>query len=579
MTLLIQAANVEYAYGGNEVLHGATFEIREGDRLALIGANGSGKSTLFRLMAGRLKPQGGALTLARGVRVGFLTQEPELDPRQTVHEAIAFAAGDPAALEARARELEQRMGEVADDDELTDVMDAYAAILARLDGGLEESAKGARVLAGLGLGEERAAQPIGQLSGGEKKLVGLAKLLVEEPDVLLLDEPDNHLDFAGKAWLEGYVREHRGAVAIISHDRYFIDRAANRIFELEDGTVTGYSGNYAAYLSEKRSRLERDAQLRELQEREFRKLKASAEQLTQWARQNPKFASRAENMRRKLAEERERLASTPAPILERRQIDVAFQADRGSSLVLEAKGLAKAFGERVVFEPFDLEIRHGEAVGLVGANGSGKTTLFRIVRGEEPPSGGTLRLGPSTVLGYYAQEQETLDPAATPMEVVRRLRPMSEQAAIGFLNRYLFTRDDMLGRIGGLSGGQRARLQIATLILQGANFLLLDEPTNNLDLPSVERLEEALLAFLEEDRGSILAISHDRAFLDSVCGRTLELDGGIVRDYPGGFTWYDAHRGQGRELTLRPPTPTRVAGSRGGRVAGRTTSPVPSRRG
>jgi ATP-binding cassette subfamily F protein 3 len=559
MTLLIQAANVAYAYGGHEVLSGTTFEIRQGDCLALIGANGSGKSTLFRLMAGEHKPQGGALTLARGVRIGFLTQEPDFDPRQTVNEVIALAAGDPAALEARARELEAAMGEAASDDELTAIMDGYALVLERLDGG-DDAVKGATVLAGLGFPESRGEQPIGQLSGGEKKLIGLARLLVEEPDVLLLDEPDNHLDFVAKAWLEGFVRDHRGAVAVISHDRYFIDRTANRIFELERGVISGYPGNYAAYVQEKRSRLERGAQLRELQEREFRKLKASAEQLTQWARQNPKFAPRAENMRRKLAEERERLESTPAPMLNQRQIDVAFQSERGSSLVLEAKALAKRFGEREVFAPFDLEIRHGEAVGLVGPNGSGKTTLFRLIRGEELPSGGMLRLGPSVVLGYYAQEQETLDPTATPMAVVRRLQPMAEQGAIGFLNRYLFTRDEMLGRVGALSGGQRARLQIAVLILQGANFLLLDEPTNNLDIPSVERLEAALLEFLDDGQGSILTISHDRAFLDTICGRIIELDGGIVRDYSGGFTWYDEHRGQGKELTIRPPVAPAPAG-------------------
>jgi ATP-binding cassette subfamily F protein 3 len=554
MTLLIQAANIDYAYGGNDVLSGATFEIRRGDRLALIGANGSGKSTLFRLMAGQLRPQRGALTVARGTRIGFLSQEPDFDPDQTVREAIALAAGDPAVLEARARELEQLMGGAAGDDELTAIMDAYAVVVERLDGGAE-TVQGDRVLAALGFPEARADQPISQLSGGEKKLIGLARLLIEEPEVLLLDEPDNHLDFAGKTWLEEYVRDHRGAVAIISHDRYFIDRAANRIFELEKGRVEGYSGNYAAYVAQKRARLERGAQLRELQEREFRKLKASAEQLTQWARQNPKIATRAENMRRKLAAERERLQSTPAPALNPHQIDVTFAAERGSTLVLDAKGIAKSFGERVVLEPFDLEIRHGEAVGLVGANGSGKTTLFRIVRGEESASEGTLRLGPSVAVGYYSQEQETLDPAATPMEVVRALKPMSEQAAIGFLNRYLFTRDDMLGRISGLSGGQRARLQIAALILGGANFLLLDEPTNNLDISSVERLEEALLTFLEEGQGTILTISHDRAFLDTVCGRIVELDDGVVRDYAGNFTWYDEHRGKGRELTIRPPAP------------------------
>lgn len=565
MTLLIQAANVDYAYGGHDVLAGTSFEIRQGDRLALIGANGAGKSTLFRLMAGMLKPQGGTLTLSRGVTIGFLTQEPDFAPGQTVNDAIALAAGDPVALELRALELEEAMGQAATDDELTEIMDAYQLVLQRMEGsgGAE---RGLDILTGLGFPPERGDQQISTLSGGEKKLIGLARLLVEEPDVLLLDEPDNHLDFAAKAWLEGFIRAHRGAVAMISHDRYFIDRTANRIFELERGRVTGYPGNYAAYVKEKRDRLERDAQLRELQEREYKRLKESSEALTQWARQNPKFASRAENMRRRVAEEREKLENTPVPVLRERQIGVDFQAERGSSLVVEARGISKAYGERIVFLPFDFEIRHGEAVGLVGPNGAGKTTLVRIIRGEELPSGGTIRLGPSVVLGYYAQEQETLDPNLTSMEIVRRIKPMTEQAAIGFLNQFLFTRDDMLGNVAGLSGGQRARLQIATLILQGANFLVLDEPTNNLDISSVERLEAALLEFLAEGQGSILTISHDRAFLDTICTRIVELDSGIVREYAGGFSWYDSHKGEGRELTIRPPqpTPARKKGKRRG---------------
>ncbi|MFN8590182.1 MAG: ABC-F family ATP-binding cassette domain-containing protein [Thermomicrobiales bacterium] len=567
--LLIQAASIDHAYGGHDVLRGATFEIRDGDRLALIGANGSGKSTLFRLMAGRLQPQRGTLSIARGVRVGFLSQEPEFDPAQTVREAIALAAGDPAALEARAMDLERQMGEAADDDALTAIVDAYTETLARLDQG-SDPAKGTLVLAGLGLAESLWDRRIGDLSGGEKKLVGLARLLTEEPDVLLLDEPDNHLDFAGKVWLEGYICQHHGAVAVISHDRYFIDRAINQICELEDGRITGYPGNYSVYRETKQSKLERDSQLRELQEREFRKLKASAEQLTQWARQNPKFASRAENMRRKLAEERERLAQTPTPILNPRQIDVAFTAERGSTIALEAKGLAKSFAARTVLLPFDLEIRHGDAVGIVGANGSGKTTLFRMLLGQETSTAGAVRIGPSTVVGYYAQEQETLDPLQTPLDLVRGLQPLSEQAAIGVLTRYLFTRDDMLNRIGNLSGGQRARLQIAALILRGANLLLLDEPTNNLDIASVERLEEALLAFLDEGRGSILTISHDRAFLDTICQRIVAIDSGIVREYAGGFTWYDTHRGEGRELTIREREPVRRQDGKASRQDGKT---------
>jgi ATP-binding cassette subfamily F protein 3 len=311
----------------------------------------------------------------------------------------------------------------------------------------------------------------------------------------------------------------------------------------------------------KQERLERAAQLRELQEREFKKLKASAEQLTQWARQNPKFAPRAENQRRKLEEERDRLEKTPPPILRRRQIEVDFNTERGSTAVLEMKGVAKSFGPRELFKPFDLSIRHGEVVGLVGPNGAGKTTLFRMILGEETPTSGTLRMGPSVKVGYYAQQQETLDPALTPMELVRKLKPYTEQQAISFLNTLLFDRTDALNRIGNLSGGEKARLQIGSLILAGANFLLLDEPTNNLDIGSTEILETALLDF----PGAILTISHDRYFLDKLCTRTVELRDGFVRDFPGGFGFYESNPDKGSMLTIVPPVAAKTPSGRGAR--------------
>jgi ATP-binding cassette subfamily F protein 3 len=549
MTLLIQAANVGYTHGGNTVFEDISFEIREGDRLALIGENGAGKSTLFRLMARQLKPQSGVVTHRNNLTVGYLSQHSTYAAAMTMREALALAAGDPDALEEQLRALEQRMSEPLDDDAMAQVLDSYAATLARLEAtaGHDAAAGIARTLAGLGVPEARWDQPIGQLSGGEKKHVALAALLIEEPDGILLDEPDYHLDVAGEAWLEEYVRAHRGAVALISHDRYFIDHAVNRIFELEDGTISGYAGNYSAYLVEKRERLERDELLYELRIREMKKLKATAEQLTVWAKQNPKFAKRAGNKKRLLAIEQERMDNTPTPIINRKTIEVDFNAGRGSTLVLEARGLAKSFGEREVFKPFDLELYHGERVGLVGPNGAGKTTFFRLVLGREQPTAGTLRMGPSIKVGYYAQEQETLDPKLTPLELVRKLKPMNEQQAIGFLVGFLFTREDAMNQIGNLSGGERSRLQIGALILQGANFLLLDEPTNNLDIPSIEVLEEALLDF----GGTILTISHDRYYLDHICTRTIELDAGVVRDYPGGYSHYSSHQGCGAELTIR----------------------------
>lgn len=553
MTLLVQAANIGFAYGGRHIFEDVSFEVRTGDRVALIGANGSGKSTLFKLMARRLSPDGGVVTHGRNLVVGYLSQAPEGDQGLTVRQMVAVAAGDPATLEAQLRELELQMEQAAtvSDDELASVLETYGDALARLEAcsgpGHTPEVRVTTALAGLGIPESLWDRPVGTLSGGEKKMVSLAQVVVGEPDLLLLDEPDNHLDAEGKIWLEQFIASHRGAVALISHDRWFIDRSVNRIFELEHGAIEGYPGNYSAYVKQKREQLERRAQLRDLQEREFRKLKASAEQLTQWARQNPKFATRAENQRRKMAEERARLEETPAPVLSTRRIEVGFDTERGGTLVLEADELAMSYGERVVFRPFDLVIRHGEAVGLVGPNGAGKTTFFRLVLGREQPTAGILRSGPRIKVGYYAQEQETLDPRSTAMEMVRQLRPLTEQQALSFLVGYLFDRETALAHIGDLSGGEQARLQVAGLVLRGANFLLLDEPTNNLDIPSIEALEAALLAF----PGTLLAISHDRYFLDRVCTRILELDAGTIRDYPGSFSYYLTNRDRGKALNCQ----------------------------
>jgi len=548
VAILVQASDVGVVYGGNEVFNGLTFEVRDDERIALVGENGAGKSSLLRLLVGEIAPGSGAVARQRGIRVGYLPQQPSFTPGHSVREIVALAGGDAGALDTRLRELEQRMGEDLDDDELERVLAEYAELMERVDTApaMPAEARVEQTLDALGLPRDRLDLPVESLSGGEKRIVGLAQCLLEEPDLLLLDEPDNHLDAGAKAWLEGYLVGRRGGTVIISHDRYFIDRVATGIVELEDGRVTKYPGNYTRFVEQKRERLERDAQLYELRQRELKKLKASAEQLTQWARQNPKFAARAGNRWRILEIERERLAETPVPVIDRRRIDVEFSADRGSTLVLELKGLSKSYGDRVVLRPFDLELTHGERVGIVGENGAGKTTLFRLILGEDEPTSGRVRIGPSIVPGYYAQEQETLDPSRTPLELVRSARPMTEQQAIGFLVGLLFSREDAMTRVGKLSGGERSRLQIALLILRGANFLLLDEPTNNLDLPSIEELEGALLDF----GGTILTISHDRYFLDRICDRIIELDDGLVREYPGGFTYYDGHRGQGRILSL-----------------------------
>ncbi len=553
MATLIQAANLTYAHGGNEVFSGLDFEINDGDRVALIGENGAGKTTLFRLLTRALTPHEGEVTHRRNLVVGYLEQEPNAAPEATVLEvATGDAIEDEAArIEARMRDLEAQMG-TADPDDFDRVMDEYARLQEKF-AAIDIPVGGNRVeeaLTGLGFGAERWDEPYAQLSGGEKKLVGLAHLLSEDADVLLLDEPDNHLDYDAKRWLEEFMKSHRGAVAIISHDRYFLDQAVNKIFELEDGLVHVYHSAYTGFLQEKRERLEREAEIRALREREMKQIKRSAERLTEWAKQNPKFAKRAGNRWRILEIKRQELAAKPRPIIDRRTVGIEFNARRGSKIVVNLEGVAKTFDdgqeEREVFSPFDLLVTHGERVGLVGPNGAGKTTLFRLLLGDEEPTAGVIKIGPSCKIGYYSQEQETLDLEKTPVEIVRSLRAYSEPQALGFLAGLLFEYQDANNKVRNLSGGEKARLQIATLMLQGANFLLLDEPTNNLDIPSCEELEAALQDF----EGTIFTISHDRYFLDKLVERIVELRDGSVRDYPGGFSYYDSHQGEGRLLTL-----------------------------
>jgi ATP-binding cassette subfamily F protein 3 len=548
MTILIQAANITYAHGGNQIFRDTSFVLHEGDRVALIGENGSGKSTLFRLMTQELTPDGGKVTHRRGVTVGHLHQQSALDPSLTVREVVARAAGDESALERELLQLESHLSQPLDDATMAEVLDRQGAILERLDllQDTDPAADLDEILSGLRFPQHRWDQRVADLSGGERKLIDVAQHLLSQPDVLLLDEPDNHFDIEARAWLERWlVSDFSGTVCMISHDRYTIDKVANSIFELEDGSIRQYPGNYSAYVDLKRARLEREAELRALAERELKKLKASAEQLTQWARQNPKFATRAENQRRKLAIERERLENTSLPILNRRTINVDFDFERGSTNVLNIDGASKSWGDRVVLQPFDLLLRHGERAGLVGPNGAGKTTLVHMILGEESLSSGSIGIGPSITVGYYAQEHETLDQDATPIETVRRIKAMTEQQALSFLVGLLFDRNDTMNRVGHLSGGEQARLQIALLILSGANLLILDEPTNNLDIASVEALERAL----QEFPGAILTISHDRFFLDRICTRIVEIRNEVVRDFPGGYSYYVDNPDKGATLT------------------------------
>ncbi|MEA2572898.1 MAG: ATP-binding cassette, subfamily er 3 [Chloroflexia bacterium] len=547
--LLVQFAGVSKDYAGNPVFDEVDLEIIEGERIGLVGENGGGKSTLMRLVAGLDTPTEGSVSRRRNLTIGYLRQEADpLDNDKTIFQAVSEVSPEAATLSARLRELEAKMtGPDLDGDGMSGVFDEYGEVMSAFEalGGYEVEHNVESVLEGLGFGPARHSQQVGTLSGGEKKLVSLARILLLKPDLLLLDEPDNHLDLDAKAWLESFIQGYPGTVIVVSHDRFLLDRVAKKIFELQDGKIEIYHGNYTYFAEERERRLLKRHEMYTLQQDEIKRLEVILRNLKQWARQNPKFAPRADSMEKRL--DRARREAAERPIVRRERVRFNFDSERSGQKVLEAKGLSKSVGARELFAPFDLMLYYGERVGIVGPNGSGKTTLLRTIVGQLPPDRGTVKIGASVVLGYYSQEQETLPGEMTPLDFVRSLKPLNEQAAISLLRRLLFSYRDAHHAIRELSGGEKSRLQVARLMLTDANFLVLDEPTNNLDIASVEVLEDALNDF----QGTLLTVSHDRYFMDRVVTHIVAIEpGGRVREYPGNYSEYLSKRSAAAELAL-----------------------------
>jgi ATP-binding cassette subfamily F protein 3 len=543
--IIVNLDNIVHSYGTQTVLDGATWEIQAGQKIGLVGPNGAGKSTLLQIIAGQLKPDSGFVYRQKEVCVGYLAQEPVLNPHHTVWEEVLSASAELVRVEEELRRLEVRMADPAvygDEGELRRVLTAHAHAQAgfeRLDGYRYQS-RAREALLTLGLSEADFDLPVTALSGGQKKLVGLAKLLAIGADLLLLDEPDNHLDLAGKLYLERFIASFPGTVVIVSHDRYLLDETVTFIVEVEDRRLTLYQGNYSAFAVEQQLQLLRQQQQYEAQQKEIARIEAAIARFEQWAHivVNERHARQARSRRKML----DRMDRIEKPVLERRRMGLELNGWRGSQKVLEIADLDKAFAtgsngagkEQIVLAGLNLLIWHGERVGLLGPNGAGKSVLFRCILGWEEPTGGMVKIGPSVRAGYYAQEHETLDPAKTLVEEIRQVKPMYEQQAVRFLGQFLFPYEMARKRVGNLSGGERSRLQLAKLMLSDANFLLLDEPTNNLDFPSCEVLENAL----DEFEGTVLVISHDRYFLDRVVDRIVELEDGALTEYPGDYTYY-----------------------------------------
>lgn len=536
--IAIQLSNIHLILGAHTLFAGLNWEIQEDQKIGLIGPNGAGKSSLFKLITGEhTAEKGGNTTRARGVTVGYLSQQPEFEENQTpLHVALS---GRPRIQEIRAEldRLEASLGDPAvylNEKQLGRVLDHQHHLLEEYQqlGGDGYEGQVHSVLLGLGMPEADLHKPLHLLSGGQKKLAGLARLLLMQPSVLLLDEPDNHLDLPGKAYLEQMIRAYAGTVVIISHDRYLLDACVTHIAEIEDGRLTTFEGDFTGYMLDKSLRLARQEELFQVQQHEVARMEAAIKRLATWGKvfDNEKFAKRAKSMQIRL----DKMERIDKPIIERRRMDLKLSGWRGSNKVLELKELRKAFGPRRLLAGVNDTIWHGERVGLIGPNGSGKSVLMRMILGVDQPDAGEIVLGPSVKIGHYAQEHETLDFNQTLIDTVRGAARLSEPQAVAFLIRYLFTYRQASQRVGDLSGGERSRLQLALLVLSGANFLLLDEPTNNLDIASAEVLEEALAEFT----GTVLVISHDRYFLDRVVDRLLVTGDGTLQAFPGGYTDY-----------------------------------------
>ncbi len=535
--ILVNLDKVTVSLSGKVIIHELDWELQQGQRIGLVGPNGAGKSTLFKLIVGELSLDDGNFFRQTGIRVARLAQEPELASGRTVLDEALTAVPEIARLEQQLAQLEMRMGDpdvYADEAKLGKVMAQHEQTMVAYEqmDGPRYASRVQDTLMRLGFPQDRWQTLTDHLSGGQKKLIMLAKLVVQKPELLLLDEPDNHLDLAAKRRLEKLVNSYDGCVAIISHDRYLLDEVVTHIAELENGRLTLYHGNYTAYANEREIRRLRQQQLYVAQQKEIAKIEAAIKRFELWASLvvDERHIRQARH-RQKMLDKMDKVEK----VSDSRRILLDLNGWRGSKKAVELENVEKVFDNgHILYLGLNMTLWHGERVGLVGPNGAGKSMLFRMLLDPEIATAGQIKIGPSCKIGYYAQEQETLDYEQTPIEEIRNTAPVSRETAVAFLHRFLFSYDQVQAPIANLSGGERSRLQLAKLVLEKPNLLILDEPTNNLDINSIEVLEETL----EEFVGSILVISHDRYFLDKVVDRIVDLRDGELNEYLGGYTDY-----------------------------------------
>lgn len=558
--------NLAKSYGAELILQGVSFRIDARDRIGLVGPNGAGKSTLLNLLAGRLEPDSGEIAYAQGTLVGYLPQVAEFEPHHTLYDEMLASLEHIHAWERGMTDLAERMSDptvLADGDAYNAILERYAELQARFEhaGGYTLEQQVRQVLDGLGFSREQQAAPASHLSGGQQTRAALGKLLLREPELLLLDEPTNHLDLAALEWLEGYLNAWQGAVIVVSHDRYFLDRVTERTIEVDRHRAEVYPGNYTKYVQLRAERLDRWAKDYEEQQEYIARTEDFVRRYKAGQR------SKEARGRQKMLDKLERIERPPvAGTLKFRmgaQIESGQIVLTTDKLVVGYPAGARGAGVRV--QVADMQVARGERIGLIGPNGGGKTTLLRTLIGQIAPLEGRAILGHNVQIGYYAQTHEHLNLGATLLDEIRNSSHLSEEGARGYLGRFLFSGDDVFKPIGALSGGERSRLALAKLTLQGANFLVLDEPTNHLDLPARQVLEEVLATY----NGTLIFVSHDRYFVDTLATTVWMLEDGAITSHVGNYTAWRTRKMQTQnaaaiQATREATVSRRVAQQNGG---------------
>ena len=529
--MILACQNISKAFGADEIIQHASFHIEENEKAAIVGINGAGKTTLLRIIMGELEADEGEVSLAKNKSIGYLPQNPDIAGNRTIYEEVLSAKQDLIAMQQELIRMEQQMSLLKGED-LEKLMESYNRRNLEFEqkGGASYKSEVTGVLKGLGFLDEEFTKHMQELSRGQRTRVCLGKLLVTKPDVILLDEPTNHLDIGSITWLETFLLNYKGAVVIVSHDRYFLDRVVRKVVELDRCKVSVFSGNYSDYAVKK-------AQVREAQLKQYynqqQQIKHQEEVIAKLKSFNREKSIRRAESREKMLDKIERLEK---PVEENTDIHLRLTPRIASGNdVLSVDGLAKSYPGQRLFGDLSFEIKRGERVALIGDNGTGKTTILKIINGMVQADGGTVRLGANVHIGYYDQEHQVLHKEKTLVEEISdEYQSLTNTEIRNVLAAFLFTGDEVFKRISELSGGERGRVSLAKLMLSEANFLILDEPTNHLDITSKEILEQALNRYA----GTVFFVSHDRYFINKAATRILDLTGETLVNYIGNYDYY-----------------------------------------